>query len=425
MIRRTLLVALCGVCGGPASALAFAEGSFGPVEAELRGNLRWLSFISASTDEDLPGGAENHAVFLRAIGDLTASDGLSSEFHLLQFLSGSTASASALPALNLAFRGGERNRTHALHWTQSTSLFSAAFMEVDRLSVRLSLRPFDITVGRQPISLATSYLFTPNDFFAPFFAQSFYRLYKPGVDAARVDMELGEFTGLSLYGVLGYAHGAESRASDPVSLKDSSLLARAFTNLFDVVDVSILGGYIADFWLVGGGFQGELFGWLGVRGEGHVTFGNEPMVEFSLGIEHRFESSLHLRAEYFHHGAGASDPTRYLQAAVVATPSELPYFGRHYAAVGASYELSPLLVADVLILANMQDPSAFATIYFAYSLLDEVELAVSAAAPLGRGPSGSIDPSVGPLGELILPDTIESEFGLYPFTLNAELRAYF
>jgi hypothetical protein len=52
--------------------------------------------------------------------------------------------------------------------------------------------------------LASTYYFSPNDFFAPFTADTFYREYKAGVDAVRLDINLGTLSQLTLIGALTY-----------------------------------------------------------------------------------------------------------------------------------------------------------------------------------------------------------------------------
>ncbi len=79
-----------------------------------------------------------------------------------------------------------------------------AHLAIDRAALRWANEDVDITFGRQSINLATTFYFTPNDFFAPFSAHSFYRIYKPGVDSLRAEIGLAELSQLSLISVLGY-----------------------------------------------------------------------------------------------------------------------------------------------------------------------------------------------------------------------------
>jgi len=94
-------------------------------------------------------------------------------------------------------------RSARVEWSFSDDdLSRVAF---DRLNVRANWDRFDMTVGRQAINLATTFYFSPNDFFAPFSAQNFFRVYKPGVDAVRAEIRAGDLSQISLIHVLGYA----------------------------------------------------------------------------------------------------------------------------------------------------------------------------------------------------------------------------
>ena len=157
--------------------------------------------------------------------------------------------------------------------------------------------------------------------------------------------------------------------------------------------------------------QGELFDRLGVRMEGHVRrdVRGHRRIEFASGIEHRFESSLDLRAEYYYHGAGAADVAAYTVAA--ASPSSSGgYAGRRYMALGGGYEFTPLLTGDAVAIHNIDDRSWLLSMNATYSLADEAELVLNGAIPAGKRPQGS---------------ALKSEFGSYPASLLLEVRAYF
>lgn len=414
---------VAGVSAVPASASAFAawESDSGDLALELRGNFRWNLIGTVPLDDDLPDADLAHTSFIRLVGETFVGAWLFAEVHALQVVSTVPAQPLNAAAFNLA-RTGERNRTAALRWTQAEDDVSA-FLELDRAAVRLSFAPVDLTVGRQPVNLATATLFTPNDFFAPFAAQAFFRVYKPGVDAAHVNLELGPFTYLAAYAVLGYDRQSrlglvtEPKADDRVSLSQSSLLGRAVTSVGDF-ELSLLGGVVADRVVLGGGLQGELFEWLGVRAEGHGKLDEGPDEDrellASVGVEHRFESSLFVVVEYYFNGAGASDPDDYV-ATLRRGLGDLPYLGQHQLGAGASYEITPLLAGNLRVLTNLVDGSLLLAGYAEYSLLDDAELAVSLSAPIGEGPANleSVSPEV------------PTEYGLYPFSASVELRAYF
>ena len=64
----------------------------------------------------------------------------------------------------------------------------------------------------------------------------------------------------------------------------------------------------------------------------------------------------------------------------------------------------------MLAIANLTDHSYLLSLNAVYSLSDEAELAVNLGAPIGKKPEGA---------------EIKSEFGLYPYSFNIEVRFYF
>jgi hypothetical protein len=303
-------------------------------------------------------------------------------------------------------------RSSALEWSHSDDRY--IHTAVDRLNVRLSKDRVDIIIGRQPINLATTFYFIPNDFFAPFAANSFYRVYKPGVDAARFEFRLSDLSQLSVISVLGYSQDEKSETgwSKSPEASRTSYIGRASRNFHDF-EWAIIAGALADDDVIGGSLQGELFKWLGVRAEGHVAWPESPgqasYTELAMGIEHRWESSLDVRLEYFYHGSGAASPSDYASVASAGSRHGL-YLARNYSALGMGYEFTPLLTGQMVLIDNLTDHSLLSSFNGVFSLSNESELSFGFAAPFGRKPEG-LD--------------IRSEFGMYPYTLNIEWRWYF
>lgn len=285
---------------------------------------------------------------------------------------------------------------------------------VDHLNFRMPVRNADVTIGRQPINFATTFYFTPNDFFAPFSAETFFREYKPGVDSARADIRLGPLSQLTLAGVLGYREETSRVGGwgDSPLIERSSFLARAITVVQDI-EMGLIGGKVRKNRVLGGSVQGELLKWLGIRGEGHYSLpeeaGAEPFGEISIGFDHRFENSLDVRLEAFHHGSGYSSTEEY-GSPRPTSKSPGVYFGKRYAALGVGYELSPLANGEFLYLANLDDHSGLFSFYLVYSVSNEGELSFGLYAPYGEKPG---------------PTSIESEFGAYPTSFEVEFRIYF
>lgn len=296
-------------------------------------------------------------------------------------------------------------RSGALEWSLSDDKY--AHLAVDRLNARWSSGRVDISVGRQAINLATTFFFSPNDFFAPFSAQAFYRIYKPGVDAVRSELSISELSVVSLIAVQGYQQqaGSDSAWSDAPESSRNSYLARYVANVAGF-EWGFVAGKVRRTRIQGGSISGELVGWLGIRAEGHqlqeLDNNNSAHSRYSIGIEHRWQNSLMLQLEQYYHGPGATEVTAY--------DFSQAYPARRYQALGLSYEFSPLLSGQLSILRNQIDASKLYTVNAIYSLTNESELAMSLSIPDGKQPVGT---------------SINSEFGAYPKVLNIEIRAYF
>jgi len=303
-------------------------------------------------------------------------------------------------------------RSAALEWSFSNRKYIHA--TIDRFNVRWSKDRLDLILGRQPINLATTFYFSPNDFFAPFAAQSFYRVYKPGVDACRAELRLGNLSQLSLISVLGYeqARDTETGWSNRPSSDRASYIGRVSTILKDFEWV-LLGGTVRDMTVVGGSLQGDFFQWLGIRAEGHISYPDDPQreshTELSVGLEHYWENNLDVRLEYFYNGSGFGAASDY--AFMLADlKGGNAYLGRNYTALGVGYEFTPLLHAQMSLIANLEDSSGLCSFNAVYSLSNEADLALNLGIPFGKKPDGF---------------RIRSEFGLSPYSINIEVRYYF
>jgi hypothetical protein len=309
---------------------------------------------------------------------------------------------------------GRPQRSAALEWSQIDETDRDARLGVDRLNLRISMERVDLTLGRQPVNLATVFYFTPNDFFAPFSPEAFFRVYKPGVDAARAEVRLGGLSQLSVIDVLGYDPdpSAATGWSRTPSVDRSSVLGRISTTLSSF-EWALLGGRVYDRSLVGGSLQGELAGWLGLRAEGHYAApspgGAEAFVKAAVDLEHRFENSLTVRLEPYYNSRGYGS-VRELDESGPAGPATELFRGKNYTALGLGYEFSPLLSGEALSIANWSDPSYLVSVNSIYSLSNEAEISFEVSLPVGSPPRD---------GE------IRSEFGLMPASLSAELRTYF
>ena len=272
----------------------------------------------------------------------------------------------------------------------------------------------ELIVGRQPVQLSVTTTFTPNDFFASFAPQQFYRLYKPGVDAIRFEHRLADLTQLSLVGVLGYSEdpGSANGWSREPLWRRTSLLGR-YTRSAVGLEWGALAGVVRENTIVGASLQGELTDWLGLRAEGHYRDSHQNNVSsgfmLNAGLEHRFASSLAVRLEQMYNSTGYSSLAEADRALANGTLAA-GYLGQLYSALDLGYEFSPLLTGELLFLRNWTDASQSFSFYAVYSLADESELALRVTLPEGRAPDAQ---------------SMGSELGMQPVRIVLEYRHYF
>jgi len=407
---KILLVLFITLISLPQLGLAFYTWQADDKSLELRGLLRVFTLAAHNPDNSLlyqESTIRGIAGIGRLILDANFNDKLSFEAQAVQ---------SYIPS-QIQSRGSRIESFPDIERSDSLNISvdnNQAKLFFDRLNFQYESDNFNIKIGRQPINLAASNYFTPNDFFAPFAAQTFYRAYKPGVDAIRADFQLGELSQLSLIGVLGYELEASNDTywSNKPKGEQNSYIARASTVLEDF-EIALLAGSIKRDNIIGLDFQGELFEWLGIRAEGHYFMPDnaeqDKHIEFALGIEHRWENSLTLRLEQFYHGKGAKSIQDYHLRSLFPNP-ETAYLARHYSALGASYEITPLLNSDILLLYNWVDQSRIIALNAVYSLSDESELVFNMNIPSGEKTQGNM---------------IKSEFAGQGKSIGLEWRQYF
>lgn len=335
------------------------------------------------------------------------------EFNAYNLLLGSSDKGSIGEVL--ANGTDEHNRSSKLerHWHNSYRL--DGYLTLDRLNARGTFAATDVTIGRFPINMSTTSIFTPNDFFAPFRAQNFYREYKPGVDALRVDQALGKKGQVSVMGVAGYkTANPMGRTGDseehPFAYDESSVLARASWTAGGF-EGAVLGGKLGLDDMAGFTLQGEA-GAIGLKAEGHQKKQRRRPVnsaEVAFGADYRPFSKLLLQAEAFSHGSGYGSVDDY--AKFEDDPDRPLYFlGREYAGLGAVLEVTPLFTWKNLVLGNFTDHSALITSNLVYAVAENGEFSMTYTLPRGKEPKGK---------------TLRSEFGAMPRVLSLETGIYF
>jgi len=342
-------------------------------------------------------------------------------------------SAGASPgtgAFDLAI-GKTRYRALDETWDWLEKGETTASLWLDRFNLKIVLPNTDISVGRQAITFGKAYFWNPLDVFLPFDPRQFDRDYKAGVDALRIDIPLGDFSGFTLVGVLGReldlsGDYVRSEKTLNASWYGSALLARVFTTL-EGWDLALQGGKIYGGYQIGGGLVGEISA-LEVRGEAAYFWADDspplpPPLEGDLiedhfsavvGLGHRFENTLVLEFEYLYNNGGSKIDDlnaalfRFQNGAIIS-------LSRHLAGLLASYDFMPILVGHVAVIYSLSNSSAQVQPFLTLSLTDNADVLLGASVNLGRRPKG----------DSVQTTKVKSEFGTYPHFCFAEIKVYF
>lgn len=448
--RRPLALALAAcVLLSPSAARASSRSEGDTLRLDLGGSFRTVAAFLDNYDEPLLFGEGNGVDGLSAsVLRLTARGGAAGVFdfevHLVQEASfttartrGETAGSTAVAGATARYRALRLSR----RWVEEDDVSAILFL--DRLAGKVSWGRADVTLGRQAVNFSQAWFWNPLDVFLPFDPAAFDRSYKPGVDALRADIALGPFSSFSLVAAAGNKLDlAAGKSGLRVAKRDfsdepwygSALVARGRTTISHW-DVSLQGGKVYGGWQAGGGFSGEA-GPLGLRGEATYLFadggGQFPLPDpdsttglreaalvadhgtVVIGVDHRFESSLYLGAEYFFNGAGdENDPTVALARVALGETTNI---GEHYLGAVASYEIGPLLSGRLSWIHSFSDGSDLISPVFTWSVADEAECVFGAVLGLGARPKR--DAETGRLAP-------GSEFGSAPGRYFAEIVFYF
>jgi len=277
---------------------------------------------------------------------------------------------------------------------------------LDRLSATVALgESAELTIGRQPISWATTLFLTPADPFVPFDPEDPFREYRAGVDAARLRAFPGPFTDIDIV-VRPSTFGEETTVT---------ALARVRT-VVRGVELAGWAGSLHDEPAAAVSATATLAG-AALRGEVVVRrVDEETRFRGAIGLDRAFavgDRDLYVVLEYQRDGLGAARPED-IPATLLspaAARGELLVLGRDSGALQASLQLHPLWTVDTLVLANFGDPSALVGPGVTYSIGGETT--ARAGVFLGAGADRTAAGGPG------------SEWGIGPFVGYVSLTAFF
>ncbi len=408
-----------------------SEGNFG-----LDGSLRSIDAVTDNYDFE-PFFEDNNTWFSQNILRLTAAghpkDWLTYELHGVQSLDLTSAddAQTGTSTFNLV-PGTTRYRALDAGWDWLAESDATGSFWFDRFNSKFTLSWADITIGRQAITFGKAYFWNPLDVFLPFDPRQFDRDYKAGVDAARLDIGLGDFSGINLVGALGREIDSsgtfisDDRTLD-ASWYGSAALTRIFCNKWNW-DWAVQGGKIYGGYQLGGGAVGEI-GPVQLRGEAAYFIRDgrrelpsplsgdlvEDHLSAVFGLGHRFENSLNLEGEYLYNGAGEGDSDNFDAALARFASGNSLHLSRHLMGIMASYEIYPILNGQLAWLFSYDDTSSQIQPGLTWSVADEVDILAGASINIGEHPRGN---------SAVTPE-IKSEFGTFPDVYYLELKVYF
>lgn len=295
-----------------------------------------------------------------------------------------------------------------LDWTVDSGAHYTWRQRFDRLSLDAPLgSAFELTVGRQVVSWATTLFFTPTDPFAPFDPSDPFREYRAGIDAARLQYFAGPFTTLDLV----------VRPEDTPAGYRTTALLRGRTTLASW-GVSAWAGALHGEAAAAAGAEGALGAWA-VRADVGLrrTAAGSTVVRAAIGADRRLsllQRDLHVLFEMQHDGFGAASSADLANVltSLAFRRGDLQVLGRDEALADVTWQVHPLIATELLVMANLRDGSALFAPGLSASLSDEVS--ARAGLYLGAG-----DGRVTAIG---LP---RSEYGAVPAYVYIALTAFF
>ncbi|MED5373012.1 MAG: hypothetical protein VX899_18485 [Myxococcota bacterium] len=312
----------------------------------------------------------------------------------------------------------------------------------DRLWLRWQGGPARVTVGRQPVTLGNGLGFAPLDLVAPFFPTTIDQEYKPGVDAARVDLFFGFSTQITA--VAAWAGSdflpATLDQDDPGDWGTQDMVYALYAQrTFFRNDVGLMFGEIRGDEVFGATLA-TYAGPVGLTADATYTLpadrdAEDPFFRVATSALWRPGAKTTLTGELYLQTLGTTDPDEYLGQLTGDryARGELWLAGVLYGSMSVSQEITPLVHANLAVIGNLTDPSALLVPGISWSVSDNVVVSAGGFYGLGARPdelelTDLLDPDTGALyeGDALYEHLgVNSELGFYPSQLFLQSRIYF
>ncbi len=274
---------------------------------------------------------------------------------------------------------------------------------LDNIYLRSSFSKFDLTIGRQPLSLGTGYVWNPLDIFNrkelmdPTYEQ-------PGINALRLEIPLQDRT---LLDAIMMPDSSWERSTKMIQIKKGlGSFDISFNSAYQHHLIpSAATGYTYDqVYCVGGAFVGEL-GEFGLWGETLWSLDvDDSFSEVVLGTDHTLDNGLYLMCEYFHNSLGAQEDSLNLGHYINYYSGVSHSLMQHYIFAMGMYNVTDYIVSSMVVLGNLDDNS--------YNLAPQIDWEVFEDVTVGAWVSQSIGVE-------------DTEFGIQNRAVRFRIRAYF
>ncbi len=279
---------------------------------------------------------------------------------------------------------------------------------LDRAYVRISANWVDLYLGRQPIAWGSARFANPTDIVAPYGFRELDTEDRIGVDAARVNIPLGQMSEIGLGFIAGKDFDMENstlylRPKFYLMKTDLALVLMEFKkNRLYGIDISrSLGG--AGVWMEAGYIDFEET--------------SENALRLSVGADYKLSDKTYAFGEYHFNGFGELNASDYTKNYLKQAYSEKAVYlmAQNYLTLGFNYQLTPLINSGTQPIVNLDDISVVLNQQFEYNLTQNSYLSYGFFKGLGKGTDKTLTGLI----------QIGSEFGSYPDIYYLSYRKYF
>jgi hypothetical protein len=236
-------------------------------------------------------------------------------------------------------------------WTADTSyMLHTTF---DRMNIQATFGKVEVKIGRQRVNWGTSLVWNPNDIFNAYSIFDFDYEERPGTDAASIKY----YTGSSSEAELVFA---------PSDSLEGTTTAVKYKFNKKGYDLQAFAGWQKRFWVIGGGWAGEIKG-AGFRGEftqfvpaySYMPFNSQLVA--TVDLDYTFKNSLNLSASYLYNSEGIDTKTGNYGAFFLnrELSAQLLSPSMHSIYAGAGYQFAPMFYGNFFSIFNPSDLSFF------------------------------------------------------------------